>query len=158
MPRLRGVTQTRPPASPAVLQSLGHCQLRNPSWELPLHEHEVRAQCPSGLLSSQWTLIQSLSSREDGSKSPGPEVHEAHPGPLANTCPHATLPAHCPQHPQLPAQALPLPGPRRVWWERPQELCSPCPRVLSWLLMEAGPWTPHVSPEGLRSSSPDRSK
>lgn len=107
MPRLCGVARTRPPASLAVLRSLGHRQLRNPSWELPLHEHGVRAQCPTHRpLSSQRTLIRSPSSREDGSKSPGPEVHEAHPGPLANTCSHATLPQPtAPQHPRLPGEA-----------------------------------------------------
>lgn len=116
----QGVTQTRPPASSVVLRALGHRQLWNPSWELPFLGHEVRAQRTHRLLSSQQTLTWSLSSREDGSKSPGLQVHEMKPPQtLSQHLPPGYLPAYCPQHPLLPVQVLPPLGPRRVRWEHP---------------------------------------
>lgn len=111
MPRPQGVTQTRPPASSVVLRALGHRQLWNPSWELPFLGHEVGVQRTHRLLSSQQTLTWSLSSREDGSKSPGLQVHEMKtPRPLASTCLQAT-PSPLPTAPTVPSPGSASPGP-----------------------------------------------
>lgn len=57
MPRPRGVTQTRPPATPAAPISPSQSAV-DPSWELPLLENEVRTPPPPSLLSP--TLCGSL--------------------------------------------------------------------------------------------------
>lgn len=147
MPRPQGVTQTRPPASSVVLRALGHRQLWNPSWALPFLGHEVRAQRTHRLLSSQQTLTGSLSSREDGSKSPGLQVHEMKPPQtLSQHLPPGYLPAHCPQHPVLPAQALPPLGPRRVWWEHPPPALQSLSRSLGLASHGGGPLDPLRQP------------
>lgn len=147
MPRPQGVTQTRPPASSVVLRALGHRQLWNPSWELPFLGHEVGAQCTHRLLSSQQTLTWSLSSREDGSKSPGLQVHEMKPPQtLSQYLPPGYLPAHCPQHPLLPAQALPPLGPRRVWWEHPPPALQSLSRSPGLASRGGGPPDPSRQP------------
>lgn len=111
MPRSHGVTQTRPPASSVVLRALGHRQLWNPSWELPFLGHEVGAQHTHRLLSSQQTLTWSLSSREDGSKSPGLQVHEMKPPQTLIQClPPGYLPA-LPTAPTAPSPGSASPGP-----------------------------------------------
>lgn len=91
-----------------------------PLWILPGNccylNMKLEAQCPHRPLSSPWTH-RSLSSGEDGSKSPGPKIHEAQSGPLASICPRppSKPPArstHCSQPSSAPL------GPRRVWWEQ----------------------------------------
>lgn len=120
-PKPRGATQTRPPASCGPLSARPRSAVES-SREPPRREHEVRSTAPppASLLSvdSHW----SLSSREDASKSPGPEVHEAHPGPLASTCPR--LPSQptarstpMPAGPTAPSPGSASAGPRRVQWE-----------------------------------------
>lgn len=159
MSRPQGVTQTRPPASSVVLRALGHRQLWNPSWELPFLGHEVGAQRTHRLLSSQQTLTWSLSSREDGSKSPGLQVHEMKPP--------QTLSQYLLQATSQPtAHSTPCSQPRLCLpWAHggsggstlPQ-FCSPCPGVSDWPLMGEGLRTPRVSPEELRSPFPARSR
>lgn len=143
MPMAIQVTQMRPPASPAVLRSLPS-SLWSPFWDLPLLEHEVKSMVPP--LASH----RSLSSREDGSKSPGPKVHEAHPGPLASTCP-----SPLPVAPTAPSPGSASAGPDGSSGSIPHELRSPCPGVPSPPLLGRGP---HVSPEEFRSPSSARSR
>lgn len=151
MPRPHGVTQTRPPASPVVLRSLRHRQLWTPSWELPLLEHEVGAQCTHRFLSFHRALTWSLSSREDGSKSPGLEVHGMKPT-LRQYPPPGYPPSPLPTAPTLPAQALPPLGPRRVRWKHPPPALQSLSRSPELASHGGGPPDPTRQPGGAQKS------
>lgn len=91
----------------------------------------------------------------DGSRSPGPEVHEAHPGPLGSTWP-GLPPSPLPGAALLPAQAPPPQARGGSSGSTSQELCSSRPGVCPHL-SSGGALGPCVSPAEFRSPSPARS-
>ena len=132
VPRPRGVTQTRPPATPAA-----------PHLSVP----DAPASF-SSLLSP--TLCRSLKFRGGQvAVTRAPRGYKgAHPGPAPRPPSQPTAPA--PEYPLLPGRGLPPLGPRRVQWvhyppPRPQ-LCSSHPGVLSRPLTGGGFLHPSCQP------------
>lgn len=134
MPRPHGLTDA-PPASPAVLGSLRHRQL----WNLPGNRKSA-APCPHQPLSSHELSPQSLSSREDKSKSPEPQGYTK---PTLDPWP-PSQPAACSTHCSQTTLCPPWAGGGSSG-SAPHKLYGHRPGVLSRLLMGRGPLDPPVS-------------
>lgn len=143
MPQATGAYTTLPAAWPAVLRALDRRQRWGPCWELPLLEHEDGSTMPSPAPLLSLGSHSSLSAGEDGSKSPGPKVHDAHPGPSASTGPRPPFqPTARSTHCSQPRLCLPGP-PGGSGGNTPHETLQSGPGVLPPRLKRGGPWVPH---------------
>lgn len=113
------------------------------------------AHPPASLLSADSHLESEFQGgRVQVTRAPGTR-NEAPPDPQPVPAP-GYLPAHCPQHPLLPAQALPPLGPRRVRWEHPPPVLQSLSRSLGLASHGGGPPDPSRQPWGAQKSLPSK--
>lgn len=142
MPLLCGATQTSSPVSPSILHlsTTAHCGV------LPGNCHCLKMKLEAQHHPLPLMGRGDLSSREDGSKSPGPQETGGTGSPpwiLGQFPVLGHAPSLLPTAPAAPRPGSASVGPQRVQWKHPHKLCGPHPGVLAWALMEgmevAGP-------------------